>query len=214
MLSCRPDFWREQQNAVALEVTVAGERIKDIKAGIIDDEWFGLIVNSLAIPSPHPLPSTAPEKKHKLWVSAQRFCLDENGLLWLHGNLEKKQTEKNARVKKKDDKEVLITVRTKEKEEDGKAEKQEERNAEKKAQLCIPKTMQCRIRHLAHDIPAGWHFGADQTYIRIINHNCSKKIRSNTRHYVAGCNVCHQTNHQSGKHMRLLQPLRIAKGHR
>jgi hypothetical protein len=71
MLSGRPDFRRKGCNVVALEVTAGGDWIEDIEAGIIDDEWFGPIAHSLAIPNPHPLPTTASEKEHKLWVSAQ-----------------------------------------------------------------------------------------------------------------------------------------------
>ena len=117
---------------MALEVTAAREWIEDIKAGIIDNEWFGPVPHSLANPSPHPLPSTTSAKECKLWVSAQLLYLEENGLQWLRDNLEKKQAEKNARAKKKDDEKVEITVRTKEKEEDGKAEKEEEGKAEKR----------------------------------------------------------------------------------
>ena len=47
------------------------------------------------------------------------------GLLWLRGDLERKQVEKKVRKNKKDEEEVEITVRAKEKEEDGKAEKEE-----------------------------------------------------------------------------------------
>jgi len=40
--------------------------------------------------------------------------------------LEKKQVEKNVRAKKKDNEEMEITVKTNEKEKDGKATKEEE----------------------------------------------------------------------------------------
>jgi len=49
--------------------------------------------------------------------------LEENGLLWFRGDMERKQAEKKARKNKKDEEEVEITVRAKEKEEDGMAEK-------------------------------------------------------------------------------------------
>jgi len=101
----------------ALEVTAAGDWVDDIKAGIIDDEWFGPIAQCLANPSPCPPPSTASTKERKLWVAAQPFYLEENGLLWLRGGLEKTQ--------------VNNTARAKEKEEDGKAHM--------RGQLCIPR---------------------------------------------------------------------------
>ena len=120
---------------MTLEVSVAGEWIDDINAGIVDDKWFRTIACSLANPIPHPPPSTASSKERKLWVSAQRFYLGENSLLWLRGDLEKRQVENKAKTKKKDKEEgVEITVRTKEKEEEGKAEK--------RGQLCIPRAMQ------------------------------------------------------------------------
>jgi hypothetical protein len=57
-------------------------------------------------------------------MSAQWFNLQENALLWLRGDLEKKQVEQNAMAKKKDvEKGVNITVGAEEKEEEGKAEK-------------------------------------------------------------------------------------------
>jgi hypothetical protein len=98
---------------MAMEVTAAGEWIEDIKAGIVDNEWFGPIAHSLANPSPRPPPSTASAKECKLWVLAQRCYLEENGLLWLRGDLERKQAEKKARKTKKDEEEVEITVRAK-----------------------------------------------------------------------------------------------------
>jgi len=91
---------------MAMEVTAGGEWIEDIKVGIVDDEWFGPISHSLAKPSPRPTPSTASAKERKLLVSAQRFYLEENGLLWLRGHLERKQAEKMARKYKKDEEEV------------------------------------------------------------------------------------------------------------
>ena len=108
-------------------------------------------------------------------MSAQWFYLEENGLLWLHGELEKKQVEKNARAQKKNEEEVEITIRAKEKEEGGKAVmeakgkavKEEEGKAEKRGWLCIPKVIQRRILHEAHNIPARGHIGSDRTYLRI-----------------------------------------------
>jgi len=114
-----------------MEVTAAGEWIEDIKVGIVENEWFGPILHPLANPSPRPSPSTASAKERKLWVSAQRFYLEENGLMWLHGDLERKQEEKNAKKHNKDEKEVEITARVKLKQEDGMAEMQEEGKAEK-----------------------------------------------------------------------------------
>jgi len=78
-------------------------------------------------------------------VAAQRFYLEENGLLWLRGDLETTQVNKTATAK--------------EKEEDGRADM--------RGRLCIPTTMQQRILHEAHDTPAGGHFGADQMYLRM-----------------------------------------------
>ena len=163
-LSRRPDFQRELCNAMAQDVMVARELIEDIKVGIIDDEWLGPIAHSLANSSPRPLPATASAKECKLWVSAQQFDLDENGLLRLRGDLEKKQAEENARAKKKDDEEVGTTVRTQEKEEDGRADKEEEKKTEKRGRLCIPKTMQRRILDDARDTPARGRCSADQIY--------------------------------------------------
>jgi len=90
-LSRRPDFRRKRCNSTALELTAAGEWVDDIKAGIIDDEWFGPIAHCLANPSPRPPPSAASTEERRLWVAAQRFYLEENGLLWLRGDLEKKE---------------------------------------------------------------------------------------------------------------------------
>jgi hypothetical protein len=56
---------------MVMQVTAAGEWIEDIKAGIVDDEWFGPIAHSLANPSARPPPSTVFAKERKLWVSAQ-----------------------------------------------------------------------------------------------------------------------------------------------
>jgi len=67
--------------------------------------------------------------------------------------------------------EVEIMVRATENEENRKAQKQkegkgvkeEEGKAEKRGGLCIPKTMQRRILHRAHDTPAVGHIGVDRT---------------------------------------------------
>jgi len=138
--------------------------------------------------------------------------LEENGLLWLCGDLARKQAEKKARKNKKDEEEVEITVRAKEKEEDGKAEKEEEGKAEKRGRLCIPKTMRHRILQEAHDTPAGGYFGADRTYLRMKDRYFWKKMWRDTQCYVAGCDLCHRTNHRSRKPMGLLQPLPVAEG--
>jgi len=115
-----PDIRQERCNPMALGLTAAGEWVDDIKAGIIDDEWFGPIAHCLANPSPCPPPSTASTKERKLWVAAQRFHLEENGLLWLRGDLEKTQVIKAARAKGKE----------------------EDEKADMRGQLCIPRTMQ------------------------------------------------------------------------
>jgi hypothetical protein len=122
---------------MAQEVTAARERIEDIKAGIIDNEWFGPIAHSLTNPSPRPLPSTAPAKERKLWVSAQRFCLEENGRMWLFGNGENKKLETNTRVKKKDEEEVEITVGPNETVHDSRSEMEEQAKVEQRGRLCI-----------------------------------------------------------------------------
>jgi hypothetical protein len=126
--------------------------------------------------------------------------------------LERKQAEKKARKNKKDEEEVEITVRAKEKEEDGKAEKEEEGKAEKRGRLCIPKTMWRRILHEAHDTPAAGHFSADRTYLCMKDRYFWKQMWHDTQYYVAGCDLCHRTNHRSRKPMGLLQPLPVAKG--
>lgn len=81
-------------------------------------------------------------------MSARLFYLEGNGLLWLRGDLDEKQVEKNTRAKKREkEKGVEKTVRAKENEKKGTAEKRE--------WLCIPKTTYRRILHQAHDTPAG-----------------------------------------------------------
>jgi len=118
-----------------MEVTAAGEWIEDIKGGIVDDEWFGPIAHSLANPSPRPPPFTASAKERKLCVSSPQFYLEENSLLWLRGDLERKQAEKKATEMKKDGEKVEITVREHEKEKIGKAEKEGEGKAEKRGRV-------------------------------------------------------------------------------
>jgi len=190
-LSCCPDCVWERCNLMALEVSAAREWSDDFKAGIFGDEWFGPIAHSLANLSPRPPPSTASIKECKLWVSAERFYLEENVLLWLHGDLEKKQVQNNARAKKKDEEEgVEITVSAKENEADGKAGN--------RARLCIPKTMQPRILHEAHGTPAGGHFGADRLYLHMKDWYTWKQMWCDTQRYVAGCDICHRTSHRSG----------------
>ena len=80
-----------------------------------------------------------------------------------------------------------------------------------RGRLCIPRTMQRRILHEAHNTPAGGHFGANWTYFRMKDQYFWKQMWLDTQRYVAGCDLCHWTNHQSGKPMGLLQPLPIAK---
>jgi hypothetical protein len=130
-----------------------------------------------------------------------------------------KQVEKKAREKKKDEDEVEITVRAKEKEEEGqaeteeegKAEKEEEGKAEKRGRLCFPKTMRRRILHEAHYTPAGGHFGADRTYLRMKEQYFWNQMWRDTQCYIAGCDLCHRINHGSGIPMCLLQPLPVAE---
>jgi hypothetical protein len=85
---------------MALEVAVAGELIDNIKAGIIQDECFGPIAHFLGKPSQRPQQHTRSAKVRKLRVSTQHSNLQENGPMWLHGELEKKEVEKNVRAKK------------------------------------------------------------------------------------------------------------------
>jgi len=87
---------------MAPQVYVGRESIDDIKAGLIDDKLFGSIAHCLANQSPCPLPSTTSTNKPKLWVPAQRFNLEENGLRWVHGDLEWKQVNQNAWANEKD----------------------------------------------------------------------------------------------------------------
>jgi hypothetical protein len=68
-----------------------------------------------------------------------RVYLEENSILWLHGDLEKKQENKTHRAKVK--------------EEDGKADM--------RGWLYIPRTMQRQILLEAHYATAGGHSGAD-----------------------------------------------------
>jgi hypothetical protein len=124
-------------------------------------------------------------------VAAQRFYLEENGLLWLSADLEKTQVNKTARSK----------------------EKEEDRKAEMRGQMGIPRTMQRRIIHEAHDTPAVRHFGADGTYVGKKEQHFWKQMSYYTQRYVAGGDLYHRTNHCSGKPMGLLQSLPIAKGY-
>ena len=185
-MSCHQDFRRERCNILALEVTAAGEWVDDSRAGIIDNKWFGPIAHCLANSSPCLPPSTASTKERKLWVAAHRLYLEETGLLWLRGDLEKTQVNKT------------------EKEEDGKADMS--------GWLCIPSRMQQPILYEAHNSAAGGHFSADRTYLRMKDRNFWRRMWCNTQRYVAGCDLCYRTNHRSGKPMGLLQPLPLAKG--
>jgi len=126
---------------MALEVMAAGEWVDDIKAGIIDDEWFGPIGHCLGNPSPRPSPSTASTKERTFWVAVQRLYVEENRLLWLRGDLEK------------------IQVNRTENEEYGKADM--------RGRLSIRRTMEPRILQQSHNTPAGGHFGEDRTYLRM-----------------------------------------------
>jgi hypothetical protein len=120
---------------MALAVSAAGEWVEDIKAFIIDDEWFGPIANYFADPSLRPPPSITSTKERKVWVSAQQFYLEEKGLLWLPRDLEKTQVNKITWAKNNvAAKGVELTMREKEMEADGKADI--------RGQLGIPKMMQ------------------------------------------------------------------------
>jgi len=99
---------------------------------------------------------------------------------------------------------VNKTERAKEKEGDGKGDMG--------GCLCIPRMMQRQILHEAHDTPAGGHFGADRKYLHMKDRYSWKQMWRDTPRYVAGCDLCHRTNHRSGEPMGLLQPLPIAKG--
>jgi len=57
------------------------------------------------------------------------------------------------------------------------------------------------------------HFSGDQTYLRLKDQYFSKQMWRDTQRYVAGCDLCHRTIHQSGNPMGLLHQLPIAKGH-
>ena len=160
-LSHRLDFGQERCNVMALDVSAAREWIDDIKAGIVYDEWFGSIKQIFTNRSHRPPPSPAPALECTSQVSAQRFDLEENGLLWLGGDFERKQAEKNAWAKKHDGEEVEIMVQANEKKKNRKAETKEEGQAEKRGLLCIPKTMQHQILQRALDTPAGGHFCAN-----------------------------------------------------
>jgi len=94
----------------------------------------------------------------------------------------------------------------------GKAVKEEEGKAEKRGWLCIPKVIQRRILHEAHNIPTRGHIGSDRTYLRIRDrYLCNQKWRD-TQRYIAGCELCHRTNHRCRKPIGLLPPLLMAKG--
>jgi hypothetical protein len=210
-LSRRPHLRRERCNVMVMEVTAGGESIEDIKVGIVDDQWFRLIAHSLANPSRCPPPSTSSAEERKFWGSAQRFYLEENGLLWLRGDLERKQAEKKAREIKKDEEEVEITGKAV-REDEGKAEKEAEGKEEKRGRLCIPNMLRRRILNEAHNTPAGGHFGVDRIYLRMKDWYFWKQIWRDTQCYVVGCNLCHRTNHRSGKPVGLLQPFPVAEG--
>jgi len=113
--------------------------------------------------------------------------------------------QKRRRKNERNKKEVEITVRAKEKEED--------RQAEMRRWLCIPKTMQQPVLHEAHDAPAGGHFGADWRYLHMKDLYFQKNLQRNTQQYIADYNLCHQTNNRSGNPMGLLQTFPVAKCH-
>jgi len=168
-LSHHLDIRRQRCDSMAPEVNVAGEWIDDINVGIVDDERFGPVAHSFANPSLCLLPSTASSKERKLLVSAQWFYLEHNALLWLPGDLDKKLVERNARAEEKDKEEVVeITVRAKEQEEDG--------MAEKIGWLWIPKAMRRRILHDAQITPTGGHFSADRTYLQMSDRYFRKQM--------------------------------------
>jgi hypothetical protein len=108
--------------------------------------------------------------------------------------------EKHASVNKKD--EYEDTTRTKEKEEEGKAEKnargrsnireqekiaklkEDKGEAEKYAKqvwLCIPTTIRQQILHQAHNMPVGGHFSADRTYFHMTDRYMRMKMWGDTQ---------------------------------
>ena len=132
------------------------EDIDDIYADISDNEWFRPIAQSCANPSPLPAPSIEFPQEHKLQVSVQQFYWEENGLLWLHGYLERKQVENDELAKKHNAEEgVELTIIVDDEEKQAMAEMWE--------WVCIWKTMQWRILHGAHNSTTGGHCGAEWT---------------------------------------------------
>lgn len=61
-----PDFRQEWCQAMAPDLTTAGDWMEDMKVGIINDEWFGSMEHSLDDRSPRLLPSTAYAKKTQI----------------------------------------------------------------------------------------------------------------------------------------------------
>jgi hypothetical protein len=105
-------------------------------------------------------------------------------------------------------------ARNKVEEEETRAKEKEEgeiENNNKRGRLGISKSMQRRIIHDAYDTPVEGHFGVDHTSLHIKDRYFWKKMWHDTQQFIAGCEVCHRTNYQSGKPMGLLQPLPIAK---
>jgi len=88
-MSYSADSWCKWCNSTALEGTVAREWFHEMKAGIIDNEWFWSSVHSSADPCPSLLPSTDSTTEHKSWMSVQWFYSEEIGQLGLHWGLEK-----------------------------------------------------------------------------------------------------------------------------
>lgn len=118
----------------------------------------------------------------------------------------KLQMEKNARTKKRDKEEgVEITIWANEMEKEG--------NAEKPGLLCIRKAMQQRILHESCGTTAEGHFGADRTYLHMKDQYFFKQMLHDIQRCVAGYDICHQTNHRSGKPIGILSSLPIGKSH-
>jgi hypothetical protein len=102
-----------------MEVTVPRAWIVDSNVGTIGDEQFRSIAHCLGHPRSSSPPSTTSTRNCILWESVKWFWLEENALLWLHGDFEQKQVEENARATRNDnDEEMVIPITAKGKEDE------------------------------------------------------------------------------------------------